>query len=188
MQWRTQPPLAGLPTANLCSFQSAISKREDLCRTENQYLIFRITLTAPSGTGRPWRLAIAPLPSARGTQKNRPQPPAALAGEYNSGWDVWFTIIDFLMSCVFFLQQYTLKRLSRKESCAAEISLFGDFLHRRSCGKLVWIRCHYANQDKVHNVQKIPTQKTAHTGLVSVVQSWKRGPFSPSFVWNCLTA
>ena len=35
--------------ANLCSFQSAISKREDLCRTENQYLIFRITLPVPGG-------------------------------------------------------------------------------------------------------------------------------------------
>ena len=60
--------------ANLCSFQSAISKREDLCRTENQYLIFRITL-APSVGGWPQ----SPLPDSPGRPgpgdtKNRPQP------------------------------------------------------------------------------------------------------------------
>ena len=47
----SQPPSPA--AANLCSFQSAISKREDLCRTENQYLIFRITLT-PCGAGCVW--------------------------------------------------------------------------------------------------------------------------------------
>ena len=61
----TIPASAGPPSqpspaaANLCSFQSAISKREDLCRTENQYLIFRITLTVRGGlclAGRAGRL------------------------------------------------------------------------------------------------------------------------------------
>ena len=69
-----------LPSANLCSFQSAISKREDLCRTENQYLIFRITLThrlsRPARTGQ--RLPGLPLPTdspeLSGDTKNQPQP------------------------------------------------------------------------------------------------------------------
>ena len=54
------PPSQPSPAAaNLCSFQSAISKREDLCRTENQYLIFRITLPVRGGlclAGRAGRL------------------------------------------------------------------------------------------------------------------------------------
>ena len=93
---------ARLPTtANLCSFQSAISKREDLCRTENQYLIFRITLTqhrlaleAGYGCSPPLKLG--------GHKKPAPAPSSGQLGEYNSGWGVWFTIIDFLMSCVCF--------------------------------------------------------------------------------------
>ena len=50
---RSAQPVSRPAAANLCSFQSAISKREDLCRTENQYLIFRITLT-PCGAGCVW--------------------------------------------------------------------------------------------------------------------------------------
>ena len=88
-----------LPSPNLCSFQSAISKREDLCRTENQYLIFRITL-APSVGGWP-QSPLPDSPGRPGTGGHKKPAPAPATRNIIQAEECDLQLSIFL-SCVYF--------------------------------------------------------------------------------------
>ena len=73
------------------------------------------------------------------------------------------------MSCVCFLQQYTLKRLSRKESCwLLRSHILKTFCTEGLAGN--WSEFAAIMQIRTkYTMCKKSRQKTAHTGLVSVV-------------------